>query len=283
MLFFGYSIIAPFLRYGVVDAQGRLDRWFEVDSPFGSMMHDFIVTSEHVVFPVFPNTFSPENFAKTGSPLAWEPERGTHLGVMPRDGGPDDVIWLQTDPCHVFHFVNAHSEASRVVVELCRFDSLPLFGDGPGPPELWRWEIDTASGSVKKERYDDARADFPRIDDRRAGLPHRHSWYAAVMSGRSSIGEGPGFDCISHIDAETGRRRDLQLPAGDIAGEPIFVPRSADAPEGDGFVLFLAWRRAEDRSDLLILEAQSIDAAPLATVRLPHRVPAGFHGGWKPA
>jgi carotenoid cleavage dioxygenase len=65
-------------------------------------------------------------------------------------------------------------------------------------------------------------------------------------------------------------------------GEPLFVPRAPDAPEGDGFLLALVHRGTERRSDLLILDAQHVEGAPLARVRLPHRVPFGFHGNWAP-
>jgi hypothetical protein len=35
-----------------------------------------------------------------------------------------------------------------------------------------------------------------------------------------------------------------EFPNGDAPGEPIFVPRSADAPEGDGLVIAVAYRGA---------------------------------------
>jgi carotenoid cleavage dioxygenase len=283
MLFFGYSLIPPFIRYGEVDPSGELTRWIEIDSPHGSMLHDFIVTAEHVVFPVFPNTFSPENLAKTGSPLAWEPERGTHFGVMPRGGDNDDIVWVRADACNVFHFMNAHSEGPRVVVEACRFDALPLFGETPPLPTLVRWTIDPEAGSVKQEELDEHPIDFPRIDDRYAGLPYRHGWGAGAVDTKTRVLDGPAFNVISHMDHERGTRRNQVLPDGDVFGEPVFVPRSPDADEGEGFVLALAWRGAENRSDLMVLDAQNIDGEPLATVRLPHRVPLGFHGSWRPA
>ncbi|MBP8537230.1 carotenoid oxygenase family protein [Streptomyces sp. MK37H] len=33
---------------------------------------------------------------------------------------------------------------------------------------------------------------------------------------------------------------------------------------------------------LIVLDARDITAAPVATVDLPHRVPAGIHGSWIP-
>jgi carotenoid cleavage dioxygenase len=69
--------------------------------------------------------------------------------------------------------------------------------------------------------------------------------------------------------------------SGSAVSEPIFVPRSPDAPEGRGFVLSVVYRAATGRSDLAILDAENLDRAPLALAHLPHRVPGGFHGNWR--
>jgi carotenoid cleavage dioxygenase-like enzyme len=40
------------------------------------------------------------------------------------------------------------------------------------------------------------------------------------------------------------------------------------------------WRGAEKRSDLIVLDTGGVEKGPVGTVRLPHRVPFGFHGNW---
>ena len=65
--------------------------------------------------------------------------------------------------------------------------------------------------------------------------------------------------------------------------EPVFVPRSDDASEDDGWVLAFVYDQAQDRSDVVILAAQDFEAGPVATVHLPRRVPYGFHGIWRPS
>ncbi|MNR66097.1 Lignostilbene-alpha,beta-dioxygenase isozyme III [compost metagenome] len=66
-----------------------------------------------------------------------------------------------------------------------------------------------------------------------------------------------------------------------MVSEPVFVPRTADAAEGDGWLLAVAWRAQEQRSDLLVFDAMQLTAGPVAVARLPHRVPFGFHGNWR--
>jgi len=35
-----------------------------------------------------------------------------------------------------------------------------------------------------------------------------------------------------------------------------------------------------ETTDLVILDARDFEGAPVASIRLPHRVPPGFHGNW---
>ena len=63
-------------------------------------------------------------------------------------------------------------------------------------------------------------------------------------------------------------------------GEVVFVPRAADAGEDDGVLLGLAYDRARGRSTFVVLDAVGLE--PVASVELPVRVPAGFHGNWLP-
>ena len=85
---------------------------------------------------------------------------------------------------------------------------------------------------------------------------------------------------IVHVDGKGKRLGKYHLPAGDTISEPVFVEREPDAAEGDGWLLAVVWRAAENRSDLAVFNAQDVDAGPVALVHLGHRVPDGFHGNW---
>jgi len=287
MLFFGYSFTPPFLRYHVVSADGVLVRSEEIEVPAPTMMHDFIVTKEHVIFLVCPATIRLENIEKTGSPLAWEPELGTRIGVMPRNGGNADVVWFEAAPCYVFHPLNAYTDGGRIVADVCRYPRLPLFDAGDPADgmedltaKLTRWTLDLAGGTVKEEALDDVSTEFPRLDERHAGLRHRHGYAGALVRQKAQEEDASGFNAIVHYDLETGRRHDHIVPSTDAVSEPVFVPRSDASAEGDGFLLATVYRGEEKRSDLVILDAQNVERAPIATVKLPHRIPFGFHGNW---
>lgn len=290
MLFFGYMVDAPFgagLSYQVVNAEGKLTRSEQFQAPFASMMHDFITTDEHVIFPVFPLTGSLDRAMKGQPAFAWEPDKGTHIGVMPRNGSVEDMRWFETDPCYVFHPLNAYTDGNRIIAHVMQFEEAPLFphldGSSADPDKanarLCEWEIDLGdnSNSVKRTYLDDITGEFPRLDERFAGLSYRHGYYAASTTRDGGL----GFDAIAHHDFEQANKSLYTLPEGDRTGEPVFVPASKDAPEGEGYLLSTIYRAAENRSDLAIFDAQNVADGPIACAELPHRVPYGFHGNWK--
>lgn len=291
LVFFGYSVAGPFtpaMAYGVVDIGGTLKTLQRFEAPFASMVHDFIVTRDHVLFPILPLTGSMERARRGLPPYAWEPACGAHVGIMRRDGGVSSMRWFTGEPCYMFHALNAWDEGDRVVAYVMQSEAAPLFPlpDGtPGDPKkassrLCRWTFDLAgnSNTFKQDYVDDLTGEFPRLDERFTGAKNRHGFYAA----HCRPADEPTFDGIARIDLVTGRRELFTVPASDALSEPVFVPRTSDAPEAEGWLLTVAWRGEERRSDLLVLDAGALGDGPVATVQLSHRVPFGFHGNWRP-
>lgn len=64
-----------------------------------------------------------------------------------------------------------------------------------------------------------------------------------------------------------------------IVQEPVFVPRSKDAHEGDGFVMALVNNYRAMTSELHIIDTREFSKA-VAIVELPLRLRAGLRGNW---
>jgi len=288
LLFFGCGAdgpLTPAMTWGTIQPDGRVGRLERFVAPYCAMVHDFAVTARHVVFPVMPLTGSRWRAVTRGLPFAWEPEVGGHVGLMVRDRGIASLRWFRTESCYVFHVLNAFdAEDGRVVVDVMQYDAPPLFrcADGSHPdPEatrarLVRWTLDprAATDWFTAEVLDDVHGEFPRMDERRTGVAHRHGAYVVDRN------DGPMFDTLVWRDLIAGSAGTWTLPVGDALSEAVFVPRAPDAPEGDGWLLSVAWRGAERRSDLLVFDTADVAHGPVAAVRLPHRVPFGFHGNW---
>jgi carotenoid cleavage dioxygenase-like enzyme len=287
MVWFAYSAgPGPFnnrIDYGVTDATGKVVRRDRFEAPYSSMIHDFMVTERHVLFPVLPLTGDLERMMRGGAPFAWEPDKGAFLGVMDRNASVDTMRWFEAPVAYVFHPMNAWEEGSKIHCEVMEYPHAPLFPAADGreleeePAVLVRWTVDLADATnvVKRTQLDDMPGEFPRLDERRTGLPYRHGYFAAYRNR-----DRTRFDSVAHIDLATGKKAVCGFGEGDVPGEPVFVPRSANAPEGDGWLLSVVYRAASDTSDLVVLDATDIGTGPVATIHVPRRVPFGFHGNW---
>ncbi len=75
-----------------------------------------------------------------------------------------------------------------------------------------------------------------------------------------------------------------KFSAGDSHGvsEPQFVPRSPDAPEGDGYLIGVVNDFRSMRSELVVVDAMDLAAGAVARVKLPFRLHMQVHGWWVP-
>ncbi|MCR9107243.1 MAG: carotenoid oxygenase family protein [Gammaproteobacteria bacterium] len=288
MIFFGNQAkgaFTPFLRLNIADRHGKLIKNEMIEAPFPSFAHDFFVTENYVIFPVYPLVFDLERAMSGGLPMAWEPDRGAHFGVMPRDGTAQDIRWFDMEARWSFHMVNAWEEGDAIKVDVCASNATAFAPKADGTmanpseglsPNLRRWTISpgAGTGAIAEEIIDgDTVGEFPRTDDRFMTRRHRHA-YLAGSSGQQMV-----FDQILHYDMQSG----TQKRWGDgsyLLGEPILAHRNDAAAEGDGYVLNLAYNHASSLSELLIFDAADIDRGPVCRAMLPLRIPAGFHGTW---
>jgi 8'-apo-carotenoid 13,14-cleaving dioxygenase len=94
-------------------------------------------------------------------------------------------------------------------------------------------------------------------------------------------GQDPAFVGASAIfkhDLETGVRQVHDFGPGRYPGEFAFVSRGDE--EDAGWLMGLVVNLAQGTTSLEILDAQEFEGAPVASIRIPYRIPAGFHGGW---
>jgi carotenoid cleavage dioxygenase len=280
---FGYSLFEPYLTYLRVSAAGELVQVENITVGGPTMMHDFNVTRNFVIFMDLPAVFDLEMAMRGEMPIHWSDSYPARLGVMPRDGGDADVRWYDIDPCYVFHPMNAYEDGGRIVIDVARLSH--IWRDSPldfPAPSLYRWTIDTATGQVHEEQLDDVPAEFPRVADSVVGLRHRYGYMMANAT--ESAFEEPlsAAGAILKYDLETGGRSQIDTGMGRLPGETVFVPAAGATAEDEGYLMTYVYDASTDTSDFVIFDAASMSAEPIATVHLP-RVPFGFHGNWVPA
>ncbi|MBH5338091.1 carotenoid oxygenase family protein [Streptomyces pactum] len=288
--FFSSSPFPPFLIHHVSSPDGTVLQSREVPGASPALKHDFAVTEHHVVFLEGSVTFDPSEHS--GIPYAWSDTVPSRIGVLPRGaGGAARTRWFDIRPGFAMHLANAYEDArGRIVVEgpaVGREDWQRSWNWWVGAPDRGaepvsgshtvRWTVDPAAGRVTEEQTDDLTVEFPTINDARTGREHRYQYAVAFPDGR-----GTGDHALVKYDRRTGSRQVLPVGAGRLPSEAVFVPAGDAAEEDAGYLLTVVSDLNADASGLLVLDASDLSVPPLATVRLPRRVPATIHGSWIP-
>jgi carotenoid cleavage dioxygenase len=273
------------VQYLVISPDGTVTRAEMVTVKGSPMMHDFSLTRGNVVIYDLPVTFNLDA-AMSGVrfPYEWDDDYGARLGVLPRAGTAADTRWFEVEPCYVYHPMNSYDDGARVVLDVVRWPRMfDKVRNGPddGTPTLWRWVVDTDRGTVSETQLDDRPQEFPRVDERVVGSPHRFGYSAASSDDfvtESDLPEGG----LLKFDLEAGTSEFHGFGVGSGAAEGVFIPSHDGAAEDDGYVMALVYVPERDSSDLVVLSAQDFAGEPVARVHLPQRVPFGFHGNWVP-
>lgn len=281
---YAWPDLVDHVQYVVVGSDARVTKTVDIAVDAWIMVHDMSITPNWAVLYDLPVTVDLELAMQGRFPFRWNPDREARVGLLPRAATSDaDMVWSTVDPCYVFHPMNAFENSSgEVVLDVCRYerlfenDLLGPFGDSQAT--LDRWTVSPTGGAVSEQRISDRYQEFPRHAPAVAGLEYRFGYTGEIVPGAGNDGEF--FGATLKTDLTTGVVTEHQHGPGRGGAEPIFVPREGATSEDDGWLLVLVYDKAEDRSELVVLDAADLAASPSARVILPQRVPDGFHGNW---
>jgi carotenoid cleavage dioxygenase len=265
----------------VVAADGRVRREEPIHVNHGPSIHDCAITSRFVLVFDLPVTFSMRAMLEGYEfPFRWNASHPARLGLLPREGRGNEIIWCAVDPCYVYHPCNAFDlDDGRVVVDVAVHDRNG-HRDYRGPDgekiRFERWIIDPAAQRVARAVIDETPQEFPRFDERLTGKPYRYAYSLQATAGADLI----GASVILKHDLNDRTREMHDFGPGRFPGEFVFIPRNRAAAEDEGWVMGLVVDMPSQTTALEILDARNFAGSSVASVKIPHRVPPGFHGNW---
>jgi carotenoid cleavage dioxygenase len=263
-----------------------------IDVPGSRLFHDITFTENFTIFPDLPMTWDQAAVAKGRRRVNFDPDTPSRFGVLPRHASGDQIRWFETSSCYAYHMVNAWEETGedghpRIVLLGCRIENpLPTRPHAEEPevprlyflrmdPYLHRWTLDLETGSVKEERLDDVRTEFPRMNDGWMGRRSRYAYHQRLAPVETLL-----FDGVVKYDVHDGSSTEHTYGVHTVGGETTYVPRPGATEEDDGWITTFVTNRADQRSELRVIDAKTMETT--AKVIMPRRVPFGFHADWVP-
>jgi carotenoid cleavage dioxygenase-like enzyme len=303
MIAFGYEatgLLSDDLWIYTVDRAGHVKREVRAKVPYVSLIHDIALTQKHILIPFGGYVTSRERLEQGKVHWGWDDTKPSYIGVLPRDGDSKDMRWFKGPLRCMMHTLNGQDEGNgKITLYAAFWDSnfFPFFAPIDGTP----WNPAKARSFIRKITLDlNSRgetwqeeilwptpvSDLGKVDPRVMSLPTRYlytSFYDPERPmNRAHLGaDAPaaGANSYGRFDLATGKLQKYYGGSTHSLQEVTLVPRKGK-DEGDAYMVGLAQNYAEQRSELIIADAQHPEDGDIARVLLPFRVASQVHGVW---
>jgi carotenoid cleavage dioxygenase len=287
LFWFDYGPRPPYLRYGVISADGQVVNTTEIELPGPRLPHDMAITEHYAVLMDLPLVQDLAAAKQGRHKLHFDRSMPSRFGVLPRYGNGSQIRWFEASPCYIYHVVNAWEQGEEVVLDVCRVQRPQPRADAHTPlakmlsylrldASLHRYRFNLRTGVCVENQLDDDNTEFPTVDSRGVGARNRYS-YTVHISPESTL----KFDGLVRYDNLAGSKTEYRFGPGRWGSEAPFAPRDGAAVDSaDGYLVTFVQDEREGRSELDIFDAADLAAGPVARVLLPQRVPLGFHATW---
>ncbi|KAK4187723.1 putative carotenoid cleavage dioxygenase [Podospora australis] len=282
--------------------QVRDEQW--IKSPWPAFIHDCAVTENFIILVLWPFDADADKMKAGGQHWEYNKDRPATFVVAPRRSSHVPVGWEQGEKSRVYHWDHAillhtagsweEEEGNKLYFESSRmfYNLFPAFAPPTEKPfgdmqaDYVRWEIDLSQPTNSRVAEPKVILDMPgemaRIDERFLTRPYDKLFCPVVVPNKSSPVPPIlplGLNGYVMMEKGTGKQSLFDPGMNCTVEEPIFVPRSEDVEEGDGWVLGMIQRLDVNRSDLVVLDTQDV-RKPIAVVQLPFRTKGQIHGNW---
>ena len=294
LLFFDYSLTAPYMVYGVIGPDRKLKHKTEIPLPGPSLPHDMAVTAHYTILHDFPLWPDAEALKARRYKVRFHPDKPSRFAVIPRYGSANDIRWFEGKPGYMLHVVNAWEEGPRgeeVVVMVgtpYRLHTTPSGEIDARRLEhtinqrqrdfiLYEWRFDLKTGLTQERVIDDVlNTEFPVINSQYQGRKNQYSYNIVFPQGGR---EEPRFPGLVKYDLGTGGYVAYSAGPQYFYNEPGFAPRDNAQSEDDGYLVMPVWNPTDERSEIQVFDCKGARLAegPVARILLPRRIPHGFH------
>ncbi|XWS09107.1 hypothetical protein CRYUN_Cryun40dG0057600 [Craigia yunnanensis] len=285
-----YNVLKkPYLKYFKFDKFGKKLSDLHVAIEQATMIHDFAITENFVVVPDHQMVFKLSEMIRGGSPVVYDKKKKSRFGILQQnDVDGSRIQWIDVPNCFCFHLWNACEEISDngdkiiVVIGSCMNPPDSIFNESK---DLFRSELSEirmnlrTGKSTQRVIISGMNLEAGQVNQQYQGRKTRFVYLAIAEP-------WPKCSGIAKVDMETGEVTKFMYGAWRFGGEPFFVPEkkqkfggnnnNENEAEAEGYIMGLVRDEKTEISELVIVKALSMEQ--VAAIRLPRRVPYGFHG-----
>ncbi|KAL4194118.1 hypothetical protein AMTRI_Chr05g67090 [Amborella trichopoda] len=293
MVIMGVDAKKPYYVIGVISADGK-NLVHKADLKFerNSFPHELGITKNFNVIMDYPFTFDRRRLINGGPFLKFEHDQPARIGVMPRYGDAASIAWFDVQTHCSFHIINSFEDGDEVVIRGCRANGAVF----PGPDlgiNIHEW-YSRAFSPIRK----DAEGFDPSIDS--ILLTRAYEWRLNMKNVSMDFPViNDNFVCLakynmfaklhfeelgaSHLQKGGKKRIKVEyhrLEKNEFCDGVVFVARPGSTEEDDGWILCFIHNENTNTSHVHMIDAKKFEGAPVAKIKIPHRVPYGFHGSF---
>ncbi|XP_057811819.1 probable carotenoid cleavage dioxygenase 4, chloroplastic [Salvia miltiorrhiza] len=284
---FAYDVVPPFLKLFWIDSNGRKHKDVGIFSMKRlTVIHDFALTETYAVIPDMQMVVKPSLILSGRSPVEIDEEKVARVGVIPRYAeDEEEMVWIDAPGFNPLHCLNAWEEDGGDTVCMVASNALAvdqlLENIGCAQLKMEKIVINVKAKTVQRHSLSPEILEFGVINPAYAAKKNRYI-YASIITETRLVG-------VVKLDLSLLNKED----GGDCTvascwygpdchgGEPFFVAREANNPaaeEDDGYLVTYLHDDNCKESKLVVMDAKSATLEIIAAVKLPQRVPTGFHG-----
>ena len=286
LMWFDYGPQRPYMRYGVIGADGRQTHVTDIDLPGARLPHDMAITANYSILMDLPLVQDQEARAAGKYRIFYDRSLVSRFAVIPRHGTGDQVRWFEAKPCYIYHVINSWEVGEEIVMDVCRVKNPQHQTTFANPlsnmlaymrldAQLYRYRFNLRTGATVETDLDDDNIEFPSVDSRIMGQAHRFSYSMRLANEPTLL-----FDGLVRYDSQEDQKQEHFFGPGRWGSEAPFAPRDNSTGETDGYLVSFVTDEAAGTAEVDIFDASDITVGPIARVMLPQRIPSGFHACW---
>uniref|UniRef100_K3Y221 Uncharacterized protein n=1 Tax=Setaria italica TaxID=4555 RepID=K3Y221_SETIT len=310
LVIMGTNSEKPHYVLGVVSADGeRLLHKVDLKFEEGKFINDIRVTTRYNIIMDYPLRFGISRTLLQKPFIENDMNGKSRIGVMPRFGDADSIIWFDVENHCSYHLFNCFEDENEVVVRGCRIlvsiipsdryraDKSKWYGRAFLQPDKdsedfdpsldvilfshpYEWRLNLESGTTNEGYITSEKVamDFPVINDKFIGIRNKYG-YAQVVDSLATSKTGLfKFKMIAKLHFDMPDKENKQFIS--VQYHDLKEEQESGIDEDDGWVVTYVHEEGTNISQVYIIDAKRFSEEPVAKITLPQRVPYGFHGNF---